>query len=194
MTIEIPTPSADLISQIETATIETNQAEAAAIAAIREKFTPYAKHNGTIMTSYEQTCYASSNGEGTTERAYYQVAGRKVRGLLCWDGFDTECPNNQNSGTYTGERLWLTEAGQWLEVSRTGEWSQWQGSSRSWKGTVRVLCDAAVVTEYPDRLDDILEELGKSMAEMCSKLPARYSKLQARAELAQRVIAAAGVK
>ena len=43
MTIEVPTPSADLISQVETATIETNQAEIAAVMAIHEKFSPYGR-------------------------------------------------------------------------------------------------------------------------------------------------------
>ena len=40
--------------------------------------------------------------------------------------------------------------------------------------------------------EKLLAGLAKSMTDMCSKLPERYDKLKARAELAQRVIAAAG--
>ncbi len=184
MTIEIPTPSAEFLVQLEQATIDTNQSEASAFATLRERFAPYAKHNGFIMTGFEQTCYASSNGEGSTVWDHYRENGGKVRGLLCYDGFDEERPHSQNSGTYTGWRLWLTEGGEWLSVRRTGEWSQWQGSTRSWTADVRILTDAQVVYEtsghrhYP--LGKIVEQLGKSMAEMADKLPPRMAKLKAR--------------
>ena len=187
MTIEVPTPSADLISQIETAKIEAEQNESTAVAAIRERFAPYAKHNGFITTSYELTCFASSNGEGSETWEYLRESGRKTHGLLCFDSFSTDRPHNQNSGTYTGKRLWLTDAG-WVCVTRSGDWSQWQGSSRSWEGRVDTLTDAMVSDTF--KLADILEQLGTSMSEMCKKLPERYNRLKARAEMAQRVLTA----
>ena len=136
MTIEVPTPSAELLNSLETATIDANETGAAAIAAIRERFSVYAKHNGYIAVSFELTCYASSNGEGAETVEYLRDAGRKTRGLLCYDSFSTERPHDQNRGIYTGERLWLT-AGGWVRVARSGDWSQWQGSSRSWEGRSR---------------------------------------------------------
>jgi hypothetical protein len=206
MTIEIPTPSAELLNQLETATIDADQAEIDAIKAIRERFTPYAKHNGFIQTA----TYAMSDSNYQVHKdAYLEAGGIKVRGLRVWDGFDSD-HSDQNRGDHLGERLYLSERGEWIELKRSGVWSHWQGASCYWytseesaaavgviahheqhrcrAGHIRYMSDLEVVAEYD--LDEILKELGKSMTEMSKKLPARYTALQARAELAQRAIAA----
>lgn len=203
MTIEIPTPSAELISQLETATIETSQSETAAIAAIRERFTPYAKHNGFIQIA--EYSMVTSNYRRDRE-AYLEQDGKKLRALLACDCYTTN-HSDQNRGANLGSHLYLTELGEWIEVTRTGRWSNWQGESYYWyssvdsaanveleaddeaPGDVKSLTDEEVASEY--NLGDILKQIGESMAEMSKKLPARYAKLQARAELAQRLIAAA---
>jgi len=207
MTIEIPTPSADLISRIETATIETDQKETDAIAAIRQRFAGYAKHNGYIKTA---SFHLTSSNYSLEREAFHRVDGKRIRGLLALDDF-SERHSDQNRGTRHGTRLYLTEAGEWLELRREGVWSQWQGSPNYWYtdsasehgigpgsefgdeygeckfGHVKTMTDAEVAAKYS--LMDILEELGKSLKTMCEKLPVRYSRLKARAELAGRVMA-----
>ncbi len=201
MTIEVPTPSSDLIAQIETATINADQGELAAVRAIRERFTPFAKHNGFIKTA----SYARVESNYRVGReAYHERDGKRVKSLLVYDNF-IERSRDQNRGDLKGDRLYLTEFGEWLRIERVGSWSCWQGEPTWWvtdgqsadtvevsdeaaTGSARVISDADVVAEYD--LDDILSELGKAMTEMTKKLPQRYSGLIARAELAARVIAA----
>ena len=127
-----------------------------------------------------------------------------------------ESDNNrgdQNRGTYSGSRLYLTDTGEWLEIERSGSWSQWQGEGKGWacgdvdwdgatdetddsygdvnsgySGGTKTLTDAEVAAQY--NVDDILTGLGKSMSLMCEKLPERFNKLKARAELSQKIIEA----
>ncbi len=215
MTIEVPTPSADLISQIETANIEVLNSETVAVAAIRERFAPYAKHNGFIKIGDESQ---STSNSSWSRDAYYSrsrpICGLtgKVRGLLCLDNFDSDSNRgDQNRGTYRGKRLFLTDAGEWLEITRSGSWSRWQGEGEGWAcgdvdwddnsddesadqyessgydGGIETLTDAEVAAHY--NLDEVLEQLGKSMTVMCQKLPERFNRLKARAELSQRIVA-----
>jgi hypothetical protein len=203
MTIEVPTPSTELLTQLETVTVQTDQAEAAAIAGIREKFTCYAKHNGHIKTA---DFHKSDGANYNIDRdAYHEPDGKRLQALLVADHF-TEAHTDQNRGSKGGFRLYLTEAGEWLELKRVGRWTRWQGEPSYWYtsgesgervgaldegeppagGHVRTMTDAQVADEYD--LETILEQLGKTMAEMCAKLPERYNRLKTRAELAQRTI------
>lgn len=202
MTIGIPTPSADLISQIENATIEASQSETAAIAAIRDRFTPYAKHNGYIRIAYSSV--GNSNWHHESE-LYYEHDGKRVKALLVCDEFDTE-NTDQNRGNYTGWRLYLTANGEWLKIKRDGNWSRREGGE-GWGcgcsaesnemgddygadmgGYVKTLTDEQVAAQ--NVFEELLEGLAKSMGDMCTKLPERFGKLKARAELAQRTVEA----
>jgi hypothetical protein len=203
MTIEVPTPSADLMSQIETATIEALENETQAVVALREKFTPYAKHNGFIRIAYSSV--GNQNWSRESE-LYYEQDGKKVKALLVRDEFGTE-NTDQNRGNYTGWRLYLTAAGEWVKIKRNGNWSQWQGEGQGWGcgcsaesndmgddygadmgGYVKTMTDTEVAKA--NVFDKLLAGLAKSMTDMCSKLPERYGKLKARAELAQRTVEA----
>ena len=87
MTIEIPTPSAELLTQIETTNIEALESETVAIAAIRERFAPYAKHNGFIKVGDESQ---STSNSSWSRQAYYSKPAPsflRMRGLLCDDNF-----------------------------------------------------------------------------------------------------------
>lgn len=203
MTIEVPTPAPEFLEQVEKALIETDQAEAAAITAIRERFAVYARHNGFIQTaSYDESDGANYSID---REAHLMDGGRCVRAIRAASSFTTK-HTSRNRGTCGGYRLYLTEKGEWIEVQRVGVWSAMQGEPGYWfcdeasadaigmehcarYGHVRRMSDEEVADEYD--LDAIVEHLGKSMAELVTKLPARYTNLQARAELAQRVIAAA---
>ena len=203
MTIEVPTPSADLISQIETATIEVLENETQAVVALREKFAPYAKHNGFIRIAYSSV--GNSNWSRESE-LYYEQGGKRVKALLVRDEFDRE-NTDQNRGSYTGWRLYLTAGGEWVKIKRGGNWSQWQGEGEGWGcgcsaesnemgddygadmgGYVKILTDEQVAVQ--NVFEKLLEGLAKSMADMCTKLPERFGKLKARAELAQRTVEA----
>ena len=212
MTIEIPTVSAELLSQLETAHIEATEGEQDAVAAIRLKLTPYAKHNGFIRIARHRTF--ENSGRELADREWflgidgahvYEAEGRRVRALLAADCFgDTN--DTEFTGENTGQRLYLTERGEWIEIARRGRWSNWQGSPYWWTcgvdltddggygssdmsgGSIRTITDSEVVAEY--NLASILEQLGKSMAEMSKKLPDRYKRLQERAALARNVVEA----
>ena len=204
MTIEVPTPSAEMLAQLENITIETAQAEAAAVAAIRERFAPYAKHNGHIRIAH-YGCHGAGQRISIDEDLYHEADRRKVHGLLCSSNFRAN-QDGQNAGTLGGDRLYLTEHGTWLRIERTGYWSQWEGAPNHWGcgvsargadeytdeeqygGSVREIGDAAVLAEYD--VSDILHTLGESMAELCKKLPERFNRLKANAELAQRTVEA----
>lgn len=212
MTIEIPVPSAELLSQLETASIEVSESEQSAVAALREKFTPYAKHNGTIkIGDYDK----STSNYRVDRAAYYEIDGKRVKALLAKDAFSYD-HSDQYRGSQFGSKLYLTESGEWLEITRVGHWTQWQGEAQWWYcgndaaseifpsdedydggeshtgGSIRTMSDAEVAGEYV--FESVVKQLGESMAELCKKLPARYAKLQARAELAKRTLEAISAK
>lgn len=203
MTIEIPTPSTDLVAQIEKITIEALECETLAVGALREKFTPYARHNGFIRIAYSSV--GNSNWHRQSELDY-EHDGKRVKALMVRDEFDRE-NTDQNRGNYTGWRLYLTAAGEWIKIKRDGNWSQWQGEGEGWGcgcsaesnemgddygadvgGYVKTLTDEDVAKA--NVFEKLLEGFAKSMTDMCSKLPERYGKLRVRAELAQRTIEA----
>jgi hypothetical protein len=199
-TIEIPTPSADLMTQVENVTVLTLANEALAIALIREKFTPYAKHAGFVRIAYSKV--GNQNWSSKAE-LYHEQDGKRVRALLVRDEFDEES-TEEFRGAYTGWRLYLTAGGEWLKIKRDGNWSQWQGESQGWGCGVSALsyemedhdmggCITTLTDEEVARgngMEAVLACLSKSMADMCVKLPERYGKLKARAELAQRTVEA----
>lgn len=201
MTIEIPTPSTDLITQIETVTIEVLENETQAVVALREKFTAYAKHNGFIRIAYSSV--GNSNWHRESE-LYYEQDGKRVKALLVRDEFDSE-NTDQNRGNYTGWRLYLTAGGEWIKIKRDGNWSQWQGEGEGWGcgcsaesnemgddfaadmgGYIKSLTDEQVAKA--NVLAELLAGLAKSMGDMCQKLPERYNKLKARGEMAKRTL------
>jgi len=204
-TIEIPTPSADLLQQVENIRLETAQTETAAIAAIREKFGPYAKHNGFIRTAR----YYRGDSNYTDERdAYYrQEDGKRLRGLLAYDNF-TQVNSDQNTGRNEGFRLYLTADVRWLKVERVGHWTQWQGSPSYWYAGESAAAEINILDDEAEELPsggniewmsdadvvqlcnfaELLKELGKTMESMRQKLPERYARLKERAELAQRTL------
>jgi len=177
-------------------------------AAIRERFAQYAKHNGHIKIAD----YAVTGTNYSVHReVWHEIGGRKLKALLIVDGFDS-ARLDQNRGTRSGTRLYLTEFGEWLQITRTGAWTEWQGAANYWGcgvsaapyadeyadagcedeympdserqlgGGVEIVSDHQVSERY--ELATILGQLGAGMAELIKKLPARYNKLKARAELA----------
>jgi hypothetical protein len=144
------------------------------------------------------------NNYRADREAYMEEGGKRVHGLRVSDDFDRN-HSDQNRGANIGGRLYLTENGEWIEINRVGRWSDWQGEAYYWytsqesaeaieleagdlAGSIRPMTDEEVADEYD--IGNLLDELGKSLAELCKKLPARYNRLKANTELAQRTIEA----
>jgi hypothetical protein len=204
ITITIPAIDPALIEAIKTETTITESSEANAIRALREKFYPLAKHAGYIRIARLQT-YESSGVELRDDSLYYEQNGRKVRALLALDDFGTN-KTEEFRGVYTGSRLYLTEAGEWLQINRVGSWSQWQGSPQEWNcgtsvqeyedygdykaghGSIEGLNDTEIVSRW--KLAEVAKELGKSLATMAEKLPERLTRIRQRSRLAAELLAA----
>ena len=200
ITITLPAIDETVIANLDTMTIQASATEIEALKAIREKYAVLARQNGFVRIAH----YSVSNTNWSTSNdAHYERKGRKVRALLAFDNFSST-NTDQNSGTYEGDKLYLLESGEWLRIERGGNWSQWQGSPDQWGcdadaspneeeyglvrlGSVRILNDAEVQTEYP--LSGVVEELGKSLKTLAEKLPARMVKVQQRTNLASQLLA-----
>ena len=200
ITITLPAIDETVIVNLDTLTIQASATEIEALKAIREKYAVLARQNGFVRIAH----YSVSNTNWSTSNdVHYERKGRKVRALLAFDNFGST-NTDQNSGTYEGDKLYLLESGEWLRIERRGNWSQWQGSPDQWGcdadaspneeeyglvqlGSVRILNDAEVQTEYP--LSGVVEELGKSLKTLAEKLPARMVKVQQRTNLASQLLA-----
>ena len=199
ITVTLPAIDEIVIADIDTLTSQASATEIEALKAIRDKYAVLARQNGYIRIAHYSV--QNTNWSKSADK-HYEVNGRKVRALLAFDNFESS-NTDQNSGTYEGDKLYLTETGDWLRIQRVGTWSQWQGSPDQWGcgtmahysedeydnqgGDVRVITDADVAGEYP--LAGIVEELSKSLKTLAEKLPARMAKVQQRATLASQLLA-----
>lgn len=205
ITITIPEISPQAIADLETLNTQAVASELDAVRMIREKYAPLAKQNGYIKIGNWQR----GDGRNWSENKDYFYTtenGRKVKGLLCWENFHQ--PNTgQWDGTNSGDRLFLMEDGRWLRLVRDGYWSAYQGSSAYWScdpdgfgddnfpefspktAEIRVLSDEQVADLYD--FADLLSDLSKALQGLVQRIPQRMTKLQQRAELAQRVISCA---
>ena len=200
ITVTLPAIDETIIANLDTLTTQASATEVEALKAIREKYAVLARQNGYIRIAH----YGVQNANWSrSEDVHYERNGRKVRALLAFDNFGSD-NTDQNSGTYSGDKLYLLASGEWLRIEREGTWSQWQGSPDQWGcgvsasaqvddydagdvgGDVRIVTDAEVEAEYP--LDGIVEQIGKSLKTLGEKLPARMVKLQQRVDLASQLL------
>lgn len=205
ITVTLPAIDATIIETIERETASTHDSEAAAIAAIREKYAHLARHNGDIKIGRRVN---GNPNYSFDDAAYLMKEGCKVKGLLCFDTFDKQ-KTAEWSGIFSGERLYLTADG-WIEIKRAGSWSQYQNSTDVWTcgdvtfendtdensdygpasaGHVKVLTDANVLAEgYSVLL--LCETLAKSLKTLGEKLPERLTRIRERASLASKLLEA----
>ena len=206
ITITIPKINPETITALETAQTQEHETVVQALAAIREKYSPFAKHNGFVKIA------ATYRGDGTNWREekdyYYERDGKKVRALLALDDFSTR-NSSQNHGRVCGTRLYLLASGEWLMIERDGNWSAWQGAPESWScgdgiinteiadsfedcenncGSIRIVTDAQVESEFD--LADILKKLADSLTTMSEKLADRLVKVKQRTAIAAQLLAA----
>lgn len=221
ITITLPAIDETLIAAIETTTTETLATETLAFEALRKQYSKFARQNGFIKIAYYEA--RTVNWEVQEEEFYREavlfdglpdssVPGRKVRALLCDDNF-TRGREDQNSGSLAGSRLYLTERGKWLQITRVGSWSAWQGAPDRWgcgvsvapdyndrhaidlpdlelNGSIIELTDVEVAQQY--YLDEVIAELGKSLSTLATKLPARMNRLTRRLALTAELLTALG--
>ncbi len=210
ITVTIPAIDEAVIAAIKSESEIVAESEVAAIQVLRQKYAPFARQNGYVRTGWEAQSTSNSSWE---REAYYRVEGKRVRALLCVDDFDSE--NNrgdQNRGRCTGSRLYLLASGEWLEITRVGTWSQWQGEGKGWacgdvdwdtdddgddsdydeydsgpSGSTKAVDDEYVQSHY--QLGAVVKGLSEALKTMGEKLPERLAKLRQRAELAQKLLA-----
>jgi hypothetical protein len=183
ITVSIPAIDDALIANLETTNVELGANEVAAVVAIRERFTQYAKHNGYIKIAWSS---AGNQNWSNEEEEFYERDGKQVHGLLVADSFSRE-RDSEFRGRLTGFRLYLTDYG-WIELERRGSFSQWQGEPQSWEAKVRDLSDEQVATEYD--LLGIAHGLATALKTMAEKLPERYTKLRQKSEFTAKLIEA----
>lgn len=180
--ITVPKIDETIIHAIETGTISTLAKETAAITLLRSRYTPIARHNGFIQTSAHSI-------RNYKEESYHKRDGKYVHALLALDAFDhRDHASDRNRGECYGCRLYLSQFGEWVETTRNGSWSNWQGEPQAWTGSIAVLTDAEVAEQY--HLDQIVEQLAESLKTLAEKLPERLQGVQKRATLASQLLAA----
>jgi hypothetical protein len=205
ITVSLPEIPASIIAQLEQQQVTTHESETAALTAIRVKYAPLGRHNGNIKIAYS---YVGNSNFRREDERYYEIQreGRtlKLKGLLADNSFTKEY-DSQNRGTFGGSRLYLTEGGTWLQITREGYWSDWQGEPIAWGcgvsvyeesdeyapeigGDIKTLTDDQVAAQY--KFVDLLATLSASLATLAEKLPQRMTTLQQRATLASQFLAA----
>lgn len=209
ITVTIPTINPETITTLEAAQTTEHETVVAALAAIRVKYAPLAKHAGIIRTaSFEKV---TSNYRIEREAFYRDDYWRRpVHALLACDAWDSD-NTDQNRGRYFGSRLYLLPTAEWLEITRVGTWSHWQGEPDQWYcgvdceggsedgydaeeyrdigGSVRKLTDEQVVEEgYVFK--SIVDQIAESLEEMGKKLPERLCRVKERTDLAAKLLAA----
>lgn len=198
ITITFPSIPTETIQQLT----ETEQILAANeiefIAALRSKYALLANLNGNIRLSDYSVGNQNWQQSGET---WLMADGKKLKGLLSADYFSS-AKDSEFAGKYTGERLYLTTKG-WVEIARTGCWSQWQGSDDYWTcdgsfadeqefeecngGGVRWLTDEQVAAKYDVR--DVAQTLAASLTTLATKVPERMNRKRALADSLKTIIA-----
>lgn len=189
-TITFPAVSTETIEQLDQTEQLLAAREIAFVATLRTKFGSLATLDGSIRISD----YKIGNQNWcTTGKTWLSRGGRRVKGLLSADGFASPF-DSESAGKHTGERLYLTATG-WVEITRTGSWSQWQDTANYWTcdgnfadrqefevngGGIRWLTDEQVAHEYD--IKDVAEMLAKSLKTLAVKIPERMNRKRALAE------------
>lgn len=210
LTISIPEIPEAVFADLQTQKEETFAIEVQAVAALREKYARLAKHNGHVKIAW------SRRGDGSNwseeKERFHETDGKRTRAFLCVDWFD-EKNDDQNRGSYCGDRLYLAETGEWLRIERAGNWSHWQGESQWWGcgvsaveeeevefdcetgeggGSVSFRTDAEVVEEYD--VAQLVAGLAKAIEGLAKRLPERMTRLRAQSAAAAAVLAAVAGK
>lgn len=195
ITITLPAVDEHAIATLETEKQLVAETEEAALRGIRQRYAPLARHNGFVRIAWYSR--QTSNYQVEREEFYRAADGKRVRAFLVVDHFDRDY-DDQNRGSLTGCRLYLTAQGEWLEIERAGHWTQWQGEPQSWgcgtdlnndqpeDGYVRALPDDEIAELYC--LSEVVAGLGKALAGLDERIPGRLVKVRQRAALAAKLL------
>jgi len=103
---------------------EVTGKEVEALTRILEKVMPVMP---AIDCRIEKAAYHSGHQMHSWEYGYLEE-----RGIVLVDNFSKKYTDKDYRGDYEGERLVLTRSGKLLEVTRCGEWSNWQNECSNW--------------------------------------------------------------
>jgi len=115
-------------------------------------------------------------------------------GIVLVDDFTRKYTDRDSRGDYEGSQLILTRKGLLIELTRQGEWSQWQGEGCHWGSTQKDLTLPETVREYSfgeimkgfaNAFKEAVKEAGKKQED----LTARQERLE---EIGQRLAEMAG--
>lgn len=198
ITITFPAIPAQVIAELKETETMLAASELEFVASLRSRYGSLAKQNGHIKISHYEI--GNQNWQESGDTYLTDGDGAKVKALLASDFF-SRSNSSEFNGSYTGEKLYLHEDG-WIEITRSGRWSNYQGSDDYWtcdgrfadekefecgRGTIRHLTDAQVADEYD--VKGIAETFAKTLADLAQKLPERLSRKRALAESLQSVVA-----
>ena len=142
------------------------ETEAQALKALHEKFSSLAVYGKPILLSQTQ---ARTVDWKRDTRTLLKREGKPVVAIVAWDGY-TYTREDNYGGRNTGSRLYLTCDG-WIETTRTGTWSSFQGEPDQWEAASRDLSNVEVAAAYD--LRELLAHLATSVAEL--DIPARLT-------------------
>lgn len=196
ITITLPAIDEQVLTDLDQTTTLASHTGVEALRLIREKYAKLARQNGQIRIAHVKR----GNQNWSEEEEHYLARdGRRVKAIKVYDGFE-QVNSEEFRGNNTGNRLYLTELGEWLRIERDGRWSSWPGEGSWWscdcdvvecdprKARIEVRTDEQVEAEYP--LDAILSGLAESLKVMQTKIPVRMVQVQRRLQLATGLIEA----
>lgn len=151
---------ADEHAALEAAAAESDTAEAALLASVIEAVRPALRALASRVLVGEVTHGAGSH-LCRTSKTYASWRGVLVAG----DDEAEDDDSRQNDGAYEGTGLYLDTEGILREVSWSGHWSRWQGSTRRAEGAERRVTPYSVVQEWQaGTVATIVESLSRALA------------------------------
>lgn len=131
---------AALGSQVTTLEAEVAGREVEALTLIFEQIKPVMPYISVYIT---KNAYHSGHQFHEWKYGYLEE-----KGTVLVDNFTREYTDKDTRGDYSGSQLILTNSGEFLKLTRQGEWSRWQGESSHWGTTERELTLEEVVVSY----------------------------------------------
>jgi len=90
---------------------------------------------------------------------------RSTKSLTLWSSYRQVGDGTGNRGELVGRKLVLDELGEFVQLSRTGTWSKWQGEANEWSTTEQMMSPAEVAAAYLSYCEAILKALAAAFTD-----------------------------